>query len=112
MTKGTLSALISLVADSNVKHKDVILAELNKELTRGDAVKAARAKIYADNWDAVRGVLETATKGATVSEIFKSLEGKVSLEFTKGKLAYALCNQWADRVVKTEGKVNTYALKA
>jgi predicted AAA+ superfamily ATPase len=112
MKNATLSTIASVLTTIDFENKDAILAEINKELHRGDAVKAEKAKVYADNWDAVREVLETATEGATVSEIFDSLEGKVGSDFTKGKLTYALGHQWADFVVKTTGKVNTYALKA
>jgi len=112
MKNTTLSTIASVLSTIDFEDKDTILAEVNAELHRGDAAKAAKAKVYADNWDAVRGVLETATEGATVAEIFESLEGKVGSDFTKGKLTYALGHQWADRVVKTEGKVNTYTLKA
>ena len=112
MKNATLSTIASVLTTINFEGKDAILAEVNAELHRGDAAKAAKAKVYADNWDAVRDVLAVAPQGATVAEIFDSLEGKVGSDFTKGKLTYALGHQWADRVVKTEGKVNTYALKA
>lgn len=111
MTKEMLKTLVNIVIDSDTEDKDKILVELDKELHRGDAMKAAKAQVYADNWDAVREVLATATEGATVAEIFDSLDGKVGSDFTKGKLTYALSHQWADHVVKTTGKVNTYTLK-
>lgn len=109
MTKEMLKTLVNIVIDSDTKDKDAILAELDKELNRGAEAKAIKAKVYADNWDAVREILATATDGATVAEIFDSLaEGTL----TKGQLSYALNHQWSDFVVKTAGKVNTYALKA
>jgi len=109
MTKATLSALVSIVVDSDVEDKDAILTELNKELHRGDAVKAEKAQTYDSAWESVREILATASNGATVAEIFDSLGEGV---LTKGQLTYALGHQWADLVVKTTGKVNTYALKA
>ena len=111
MKNATLSTIASVLTTIDFEGKDAILAEVNAELHRGDAAKAAKAQVYADNWDAVREVLATATEGATVAEIFDSLDGKVGSDFTKGKLTYALSHQWADLVVKTTGKVNTYTLK-
>ena len=112
MKISVLSTIASILSDLDFENKDAIMEAINADLHRNDAVKAAKAKVYADNWDAVRDVLAIAPQGATVAEIFDSLEGKVGSDFTKGKLTYALGHQWADRVVKTEGKVNTYALKA
>lgn len=109
MTKATLSALVSIVVDSDVEDKDAILAELNKELTRGDAVKAEKAQAYDKAWPIVRETLAMCENGATVAEIAESIDDGV---LTKGQLTYAFGHQWADRVVKTAGKVNTYALKA
>lgn len=112
MKISTLSTIASVLSNIDFENKDAIMEAINADLHRNDAVKAAKAQVYADNWDAVRDVLATAPQGATVAEIFDSLGGKVGSDFTKGKLTYALGHQWADRVVKTEGKVNTYALKA
>lgn len=112
MKISVLSTIASILSDLDFENKETIMDAINADLHRNDAVKAAKAKVYADNWDAVRDVLAVAPQGATVAEIFDSLADKVGSEFTKGKLTYALTHQWADRVVKTEGKVNTYALKA
>ena len=112
MKISVLSAIATILSDLDFENKETIMDAIYTDLNRNEAVKAAKAKVYADNWDAVRDVLAIAPQGATVAEIFDSLEGKVGSDFTKGKLTYALGHQWADRVVKTEGKVNTYALKA
>ena len=111
MKISVLSAIATILSNIDFENKDAIMDAINADLHRNDAVKAAKAQVYADNWDFVRDVLATAPNGATVAEIFDSLDGKVGSDFTKGKLTYALSHQWADRVVKTTGKVNTYTLK-
>jgi hypothetical protein len=109
MKNVTLSTIASVLSTIDFEGKDAILAEVNKELHRGDAVKAEKAQAYDNAWESVREILATASNGATVAEIFDSLGEGV---LTKGQLTYALGHQWADLVVKTTGKVNTYALKA
>lgn len=105
----TLSTIYSTLSTIDFEGKDAILAEINAELHRGDAAKAAKAQVYADAWETVRETLAMSENGATVAEIYESIGDDV---LTKGQLTYALGHQWADLVVKTTGKVNTYALKA
>lgn len=109
MTKEMLKTLVNIVIDSDTEDKDKILVELDKELHRGDAVKAEKAQVYDAAWEAIYPILAVATYGATVAEIFDSLQ---DCNFTKGQISYGLTHQWADKVVKTTGKVNTYTLKA
>ncbi len=108
MTKEMLKALVNIVIDSDTEDKDKILAELDKEINRGSEAKTAKAQAYETAWNAVREVLAVANSGVTVAEIFDSLR---DCDLTKGQISYGLTHQWADRVVKTTGKVNTYTLK-
>lgn len=109
MTKEMLKTLVNIVIDSDTEDKDKILVELDKELHRGDAVKATKAQVYETAWEIVRESLAMCDH-ATVAEISDSV-GDCGL--TKGQLVYALNHQWADRVTKGLGKdkVSTYALK-
>lgn len=109
MKNTTLSTIASVLTNVDFEGKDEILAEVNKELHRGDAVKAEKAQAYDTAWPIVRETLAMCENGATVAEI---AESAVDCGLTKGQLVYAFGHQWADRVVKTTGKVNTYALKA
>lgn len=109
MKNATLSTIATILTNVDFEGKDEILAEVNKELHRGDAVKAEKAQAYDKAWAIVRETLAMCENGATVAEIAESIGEGV---LTKGQLTYAFGHQWADRVVKTAGKVNTYALKA
>lgn len=109
MKNATLSTIATILTNVDFEGKDEILAEVNKELHRGDAVKAEKVQVYDKAWAIVRETLAMCENGATVAEIAESIGDGV---LTKGQLTYALGHQWADRVVKTTGKVNTYALKA
>lgn len=111
MKNSVLSTIASVLSTIDFEGKAEVMEAVNADLHRGDATKAAKAKVYDENWDAVRGVLELCENGATVAELYESLNGKVGSDFTKGKLTYALSHQWADRVEKLTGKVNSYRLR-
>ena len=109
MTKNTLKALVSIVTDTDTEDKDAILAELNKELNRGADKAQAKATEYDQAWDIVRGVLAMTATPLTVAEITEEATD-LPEGFGKGRVLYGLNHQWADQVVKIEGKPNTYRL--
>ena len=109
MKNSTLSTIYNTLTNVDFEGKDEILSEIYKDLHRGDAVKAEKAQVYDNAWEIVRETLSLSENGATVAEIYENIGEGV---LTKGQLTYAFGHQWADRVVKTVGKVNTYALKA
>ena len=83
-----------------------ILAELTKEITKGDAQKAKNAEAYESIHDIVMGALSAVP--VTVAELWDSIEDEVPEGITKGKVQYALTHLWQDEIVKIEGKPNTY----
>ena len=83
-----------------------ILAELTKEITKGDAQKAKNAEAYDSIHDIVVGALSAVP--VTVAELWDSIEDEVPEGITKGKVQYALTHLWQDEIVKIEGKPNTY----
>ena len=83
-----------------------ILAELTKEITKGDAQKEANAKAYDAIHDIVMGALSAVP--VTVAELWDSIEDEVPEGITKGKVLYALTHLWGDEIVKVEGKPNGY----
>ena len=83
-----------------------ILAELEKEITKGDAQKAKNAEAY----DAIHDIVVNALSAVpvTVAELWESIESEVPEGITKGKVQYALNHLWGNEIVKIEGKPNTY----
>lgn len=108
MTKATLKALVSIVTATETEDKDAILAELTKELNRGADKAQAKSAEYDSAWQVVRGAFALTTAPLTVADICENV--KLPEGFTKGKVQYGLTHDWADRVVKIEGKPNTYRL--
>ena len=113
MKKVSLQSLVSFIdsidAPQEIKDvRDEIVAELNK----GAEKAQANRDLYASAHDIVMEGLARADKPVTIGELFAEIEGELPEGFSKGKVQYAITRLWADEVVKTEGKVNSYSLKA
>lgn len=110
MKRTTLSAIADLLTQVEIANKDEILAEVMKELNRNDAAKAEKDATYDAAWEVVRSVLAMTTAPLTVAEIVAEGEDRLPDGFGKGRVLYGLNHQWADFIVKIEGKPNTYRL--
>ena len=83
---------------------------LDAEINRGADVKAKNNALYEQAKPIVLGVLTDMPM--TIGEIYEGIENELPEGFTKGKVQYAITRLWADEIVKTEGKVNSYSRKA
>ena len=110
MKRTTLSAIADLLTQVEIANKDEILAEVMKELNRNDAAKAEKDATYDAAWEVVRSVLAMTTAPLTVAEIVAEGKDRLPDGFGKGRVLYGLNHQWADFIVKIEGKPNTYRL--
>ena len=108
MKKATLSTIYDAL--KSIDFDPEVLAEVEKELNRGEAEKAKNAELYTQAKAIVLGAL--SDKPATISEIYDEVANDLPAGFTKGKVQYAITRLWADEVTKVEGKVNSYARKA
>lgn len=106
MKKSTIQSLVSYLTEKNDQSMQDILAELTAELNKGQAKADVTRKEYDEMREKVLEVLRSATMPVTAQE----LADETGLP--KGKIVYGLAHYWTDEVVKTEGKVNSYALKA
>lgn len=110
MTKNTLTAINTILSAYDFEGKDAILAEIGKELNKGAEKSAKASADYEAAWVAVKETFAQTTAPLTVAEVYEAAEDALPEGFTKGKVQYGLTHQWADRVVKIEGKPNTYRL--
>ena len=105
MKKLSLVAIKNALVGFGFEDAD-ILAELDKEITKGDAQKAKNAEAY-ESIHAL--IVDTLTyTPVTVAELWESIEDEVPEGITKGKVQYALTHLWQDEIVKVEGKPNGY----
>lgn len=110
MKLSTIKSLVSYLNGATIDNLDAIKAELEAELNKNAEAKAAKDATYDATWEVVREVLAMTTAPLTVAEIFEQVEANLPEGFTKGQLVYALNHQWPGRVVRIEGKPNTYRL--
>ena len=108
MKKASLSAIYSAL--KGIDFDSEILAEVEKELNRGEAEKAKNAELYEVAKPIVFGAL--SDNPATIGEIYDEVANALPEGFTKGKMQYAITRLWADEVTKVEGKTNGYCRKA
>ncbi len=106
MKKSTLSAVYSALKSTDFDAD--MLAEIEKELNRGEEQKAKNAKAYEDIHDLIMQGLSATDAPVTCAELFESIENDLPEGITKGKVQYALTHLWQDEIVKIEGKPNTY----
>jgi len=109
MKKATMNTILSLIATIDTPEAEAVRAELNAELSKGEAVKAENAKLYDAAKAVVMGELATATEAVTIGELYEAVADKLPEGFTKGKLQYAVTRLWLGTdIVRVEGKVSTY----
>lgn len=110
MKRNTIQSLVSYLNGETIDNLDAIKTELEAELNKGAAVKAEKDATYDAAWEVVRSVLAMTTAPLTVAEIVAESEDRLPDGFGKGRVLYGLNHQWADFIVKIEGKPNTYRL--
>ena len=108
MKKATLSTIYDAL--KSIDFDPEVLAEVEKELTKGDAEKAKNAEVYEQAKPIVLGALSDTP--VTLGELYDEVANELPEGFTKGKVQYAITRLWANDVTKVEGKVNSYARKA
>ena len=111
MKKATLTAIVAMLNGETVD-TEAIKTEVEAELNKGAEKAQANRDLYASAHDVVIEALRTATAPVTIGELFDSIESELPEGMTKGKVQYAVTRLWVDEIAKTEGKVNSYSLRA
>lgn len=105
MKKSSLVAIAAALSAANFDDAD-IMAELNKEINRGEEQKAKNAQVYDSFHDVVMETLSETP--VTMAELWAAIEDKVPDGVTKGKLQYAVTRLWNAEITKVEGNPNSY----
>lgn len=106
MTKNSLTAIFNALTNVEFEGKEVAMAELSKELHRGEAERAAKAALYEVAKDVVVSTLTDTPM--TLADLYEACKGELPHGFTKNQISYGLTHYWDKDVVKVEGKVNSY----
>ena len=104
MKKATLSTIYNAL--KSIDFDPEVLAEVEKELNRGEAEKVKNAEAYEAMHDVIVGSLSNVP--VTCGELYESIKDELPEGATKGKVQYALTHLWGDEIVKIVGKPNTY----
>lgn len=88
-----------------------LVAQFEQKEEKAKSKRAEKAAAYEAAWPVVEEAMKAIGSAATVADIFNECEKNLPEGFTKSRISYGMTHYWTDRVVKTEGKVNTYALK-
>lgn len=106
MKKATLETIRTALTDLGYENKEV-LDELDAELNKGAAEKAARAAAYEEIHSLI--VDNLSDTPITCADLLVEIEPEVAAKgMTRHNVQYALNNLWQDEIVKIAGKPNTY----
>lgn len=111
MKKASLKSLVSFINGEAVENIADIKAEIEAELAKGEAKAQVNRDLYDKAEAVVLNGLRKVTAPVTIAELFGEIEKDLPANFTKNKVQYGINRLWADKVIKTEGKVNTYIAK-
>lgn len=111
MKKATLQTLVSYIDTNAIAELADVRDELVAELNKGAEKAQANRDLYSQAHDVVIEAMSHLTAPATIAELYDEVADALPEGMTKGKMQYAVTRMWVDEIVKTEGKVNTYALK-
>ena len=113
MKKVSLQSLVSFIDSVDAPQEIMdVRNEIVAELAKGAEKAQANRDLYASAKGVIMGGLSKTSNPVTIGELYDEIAKDLPDGMTKSKVQYAITRLWADEVVKTEGKVNTYALKA
>ncbi len=112
MKKSTMIALVSYLNGATVDNLDEIKAELEAELNRNAEKAAANRELYESAKPVVFEGFRRIGIPTTIAELYEEIKGELPQGFSKSKVQYAVTRLWSDEIVKTEGKTNTYTVRA
>ena len=112
MKKSTMIALVSYLNGATVDNLDEIKAELEAELNRNAEKAAANRELYESAKSVIFEGFRVAGTPITIAELYEEIKDELPQGFSKSKVQYAVTRLWSDEIIKTEGKTNTYTVKA
>ena len=110
MKKSTYEAIYTALSSVEFESKETIMAELYKEIHKGEEAKAVKVAQYEAAKPIVLEGLRVAGVPVTIAELYEEVKGKLPIDFTKAKVQYGITHYWTAEVVKHEGKTMSYSL--
>lgn len=110
MKKSTYEAIYAALSSVEFESKETVMAELYKEIHKGEEAKAAKAVQYEAAKPIVLEGLRVASVPVTIAELYEEIKGKLPIDFTKAKVQYGIIHYWTAEITKHEGKTMSYSL--
>ena len=110
-TRTTIYNILTGKAPVSEEEKLTVIREIEDEMTKEANAKSAKIDEYTAAWEIVREALSNTKSPLTVAEIYEEVKNDLPTGFAKGRVQYGMTHQWAEEVVKIDGKPNTYRLK-
>lgn len=111
MKKSTYETIYVALSSVEFESKETVMAELYKEIHKGEEAKAAKAAQYEAVKSIVLGSLRIAGAPVTIAELYEEIKGELPEGFTKAQVQYGITHYWTDEITKHEGKTMSYSLK-
>ena len=111
MKNATIKTIYAILTGENTNETDKLacIRELEDEFAKAAEKASAKLDAYEAMWTVVCEIL--SDKPLTVAEIFERGGTDWPEDATARKVSYGLTHQWAENVVKIEGKPNQYRRK-
>lgn len=111
MKNATIKTIYAILTGENTNEADKLtcIRELEDEFAKAAEKASAKLDVYEAMWAVVCNIL--SDKPLTVAEIFERGGTDWPEDATARKISYGLTHQWAENVVKIEGKPNQYRRK-
>lgn len=106
MKKIVLENIRTALLDAGFESTDPLMEEIESELNKGAAEKAARAAEYESIHDLI--VDNLTSTPVTVADLYNEIVDELPSGMSRYKVQYAMNNLWQDEIVKIAGKPNTY----
>ena len=112
MKKSTMQSLVDYLNGATINDLEKIKEELEAELNRNAEKAAANRELYESAKSVIFEGFRVAGTPVTIAELYEEIKDELPQGFSKSKVQYAVTRLWSDEIVKTEGKTNTYTVKA
>lgn len=110
MKKSTYETIYTALSSVEFESKETIMAELYKEIHKGEEAKAMKFAQYETMKPIVLEGLRVADVPVTIAELYEEIKSKLPIDFTKAKVQYGITHYWTDAIIKHEGKTMSYSL--
>jgi hypothetical protein len=110
MKKSTYETIYATLSTIDFESKESVMAELYKEIHKGEEAKAAKVAQYDSAKTVVLEGLRVAGTPVTIAELYEEIKGDLPEGFTKAQVQYGIRYYWCDKITKHEGKVMSYSL--